>query len=520
MASTPSAAAALVRPVPSELDALGQTTQIANLMQAGQEQRQDIQAKQLANQQSQMELASQKAMMTAMQNLSQQRNSLTGPAQDAFDGSFYDRLADEYQKQPGAMPDKVLALRQAKLKYETDLADKNEKDLKNQLDWHNGLDDDLAALQTEKDPAKQAALFEKKLPIWKQQVAQFDPSFGTFFNGLQYQGPDTISHLATLNGALTHQTDRVLKDNQAAEAAARAQSEGLKYEGGTWWKVGPKGELSQADISGISPAALELSLGKTVDNITSDPGLRNTTKESIKQYLSQNNYTEANKAVDALRAKQNDIDAERLLEPMKREQAAMLEQIRNGPLNDAQKSVVLGPVSKETNDYAKIATNIQQAEAALAQAKDGSQLANALVPLQTLLGITADAKGVRMNMGLVNALGPNVGNLARNVQAMWDKAATGKLPEGTLEETRKLLDMIADTQYQGYQTRVGTSIDSVKLPPGTGGFLDKDGEFITAGELMRQRQASRKANAMPPGWTPPPAPGGAAPVGGGVVNPW
>jgi hypothetical protein len=500
MASTPSAAAALIKPLPSGLDVMGQTTQIANLMNAGQEQKQDIQTKQLQNQQLQMQMASQKAMMTAMQNVSQRRNSLTGTKQDNADSSFYDNLADEYQKQPGALPEQVMQLRQAGVKYETDLATRDKDTLANYGTFHDQTGDEIDSIRAEKDPAKQAALVAQKLPEWQQRAAGLnDPSFVQTLQGFQYNGPQSLDTLATLNGALTASTKRAKDIADASEADARAKAEGKKYEGGAWWDVTGKDPVL-ANVQGMDPKVIKYSLYNAIDKITDDKGLVNTAQQGVDLALSQNRMEDANKVVDQLRAKQNDIDAEKALAPIKEKQEIEVRKAMAGGLDDLQKSTLTGPIAKESDEYAKLHTQLEMARKNLSNAKNGNELANALAPLQTILGVTSGAaRGTaRLNTGLLDAAGGNVGSIGRRVDAALASAGEGKLPKATLNEMGSLLDTMEDEQYQGYTSRVGSAIARSKLPDATGGFYGKDGSLISAGELTRQTQAAQKKAQRPP----------------------
>lgn len=143
-------------------------------------------------------------------------------------------------------------------------------------------------------------------------------------------------------------------------------------------------------------------------------------------------------------------------------------------------------LEKPTNDYATFNTSIAATKANIADAQTGDQLANAIAPLGTAL-VVVGAGGVhRINMTEINRAGdPQMGSIARRVDAALEKAGSGKLPADTIKEMSRLIDMYGRNKYRAYLQEARSTAAYFKLddPP----VMTQDGDgFIPLSEALRE----------------------------------
>jgi hypothetical protein len=98
--------------------------------------------------------------------------------------------------------------------------------------------------------------------------------------------------------------------------------------------------------------------------------------------------------------------------------------------------------------FASTAAQIGATKNAIAQAKNGSELAASLEPAMVTLGVNSFAGVHRISPTEYEAAGPQVGSLYRRLNAVLDKAGSGKVPQATLSEANGILDALVQTKYQ------------------------------------------------------------------------
>lgn len=114
--------------------------------------------------------------------------------------------------------------------------------------------------------------------------------------------------------------------------------------------------------------------------------------------------------------------------------------------------------------FSQTVAQINATKAAVAQAKNGSELAANLVPLMTALGVSSFAGVHRINDTEINQAGSQVGSLYRRLNAALDKAGSGSVPPETLQEVSSIMDSLAQNKYQSSLASTRQIVANSKIP--------------------------------------------------------
>ena len=160
-------------------------------------------------------------------------------------------------------------------------------------------------------------------------------------------------------------------------------------------------------------------------------------------------------------------------------------------------------MEKPTSAYSDFLAQTGAAKENIGNARDGSQLANAIAPLQTALIVTGAGGVHRINMNEINRSGdPNMGSLARQIDAQLEKAGTGKLPAETVNEMSQLVDLYAKYKYKTYLQNANAN--SVYFKMGDVPVMAEDGNsFLPLSEAMRAAGIMQPATPAKPGAAAP-----------------
>jgi len=116
---------------------------------------------------------------------------------------------------------------------------------------------------------------------------------------------------------------------------------------------------------------------------------------------------------------------------------------------------LIGAATKEATDlgtkYTSLSGQISKLKSDLAAAKTGDEVANAFVPVATALGSNAFAGTHRLAPSEVEAFGPRLGSVGRQLNTMLDKAGSGTLPAVSLKEFGALVDRLQDAAVAQYK---------------------------------------------------------------------
>lgn len=128
--------------------------------------------------------------------------------------------------------------------------------------------------------------------------------------------------------------------------------------------------------------------------------------------------------------------------------------------------------------YSQTLAQLSAVKDNVASAQNGDQLAASLAPLMTALGVTSFAGTHRINENEINAAGPGVGSVLRQIDSRLSKWGSGKLAEGTATEMNQLMDSLLTAKYN-------TVVQSARVAAANGGVdpsrvtvMDKGGNLI------------------------------------------
>jgi hypothetical protein len=122
--------------------------------------------------------------------------------------------------------------------------------------------------------------------------------------------------------------------------------------------------------------------------------------------------------------------------------------------------------------FAQTRAQVEATKNIVAQAKNGSELAASLEPAMTVLGVNSFAGVHRISPTEYEAAGPQVGSLYLRLNALLDKAGSGKVPPATLSEVGGIMDALLRGKYQ-------TSLDSTRQIVSNAG-IPEDRIFVPA----------------------------------------
>lgn len=140
--------------------------------------------------------------------------------------------------------------------------------------------------------------------------------------------------------------------------------------------------------------------------------------------------------------------------------------------------------TKLGTDYATFTGQMANLKSQLAAAQTGDQVASAFAPVATALGSNAFYGTHRLAPAEVQALGPALGSVAREINTWFDKHATGTLPSGSVNEFSNLVDRLSAAKKLSYQTGLNILNQNYgskfqPLPDSTGSPVSGGGDFFS-----------------------------------------
>jgi hypothetical protein len=139
---------------------------------------------------------------------------------------------------------------------------------------------------------------------------------------------------------------------------------------------------------------------------------------------------------------------------------------------------VTGLFTDPQHGYSQTLSQLSATKNAIANAQNGDQLAASMAPLMTALGVTSFAGLHRINQNEINAAGPQVGSVLRQIDSRLSKLGSGKLAGGTASEMLGLMDNLLDAKYS-------TVVQSARMAAANGGIdprrvtvMDKTGNLV------------------------------------------
>lgn len=518
------------QPPADPLAQYGKMVQISNLLNAGQEQKQDIQAKTLENQQRQIALISQQGKMRAIAQWTKEMQDAASSSSSSSDFGAatksdsstpikattnaqapYDRLADLYAENK-VLPDDILALRKDSLELQQKHELTNKDALANRSTVQGNIDQALAAIQGIKDPdpsveeQKQSSAWTAVKPdLVKQAIDYGLPDLANHMNQFQYAGPQSLDQARAYNGAGKQMADMAKTQAETAEAGARAVAARFEHAGGAFWDM--SGSVPKLVLpNDMGPAAVRGSLLNAADQIQNS-SIKSNTRIQIDTLLQQGNLEGAQAALKEGLSKEAEIAAQNDPRTVATKLALQKEEqiVRQGPLTVPQNAAVV-KLEDAATKYSQTLAQLMQAKQVIADAKTGDELAAKLVPMEDLLGIQSiSARGTaRLNQGLLSATGPQVGSVARRAEAFFKGLRSGTLPGDTTKEADDLMNEMIKARYADYQRQALGISASVSMPSDHRGYLDQDGNVVSLADFSPKTKAKTSIpSAAPKSWTTP-----------------
>ncbi len=132
--------------------------------------------------------------------------------------------------------------------------------------------------------------------------------------------------------------------------------------------------------------------------------------------------------------------------------------------------------TKLGTDFATFSGQMANLRTQLAAAKDGDQVAAAFAPVATALGSNAFYGTHRLAPAEVQALGPSLGSVPREIDTWFAKNRHGKLADESVKEFNNLVDRLTSAKTDAYKASLGlvnqnygANFKPVETGGGTGG---------------------------------------------------
>jgi hypothetical protein len=151
--------------------------------------------------------------------------------------------------------------------------------------------------------------------------------------------------------------------------------------------------------------------------------------------------------------------------------------------------------------YTQFLAQANATKTAIADAKDGNELAASLAPLMTVLGVNSFAGVHRINPQEYESAGPGVGSVYRHINTALDKAASGKLNPDTASEMGTLIDQLIKSKYDSLLPASQLIAKNAGLDSTKTTIFDKDGNPNTLDNAAKGVVAPRnpaQQNINPP----------------------
>jgi hypothetical protein len=140
--------------------------------------------------------------------------------------------------------------------------------------------------------------------------------------------------------------------------------------------------------------------------------------------------------------------------------------------------------------YSQTLSQLNATKTAIANAQNGDQLAASLAPLMTALGIVSYANIHRINQYDINAAGPEVGSVLRQIDAKLAKMGSGSLAAGTASEMSGLMDNLLDAKHRAVIQGARVAAANGGIDPSKVAVMDKQGNLVRLSDVAKQTPGS------------------------------
>jgi hypothetical protein len=450
-----------IKQQPDPLSEYAKALSVKNMIGQGQEQQQQIQL-------TQAQIDDQKASTSAMQQ---------------WDGKNWNDLPGLI-KQNGGSAQAVWGARSKILEQQKSLsqiaADDATANSKN-IDAYKTRADQIAGRMTALDDIPDAQLPTEAKRTVNSMMADglIDAPHG------QQLSAQIESNSANIP-ALRQSIDEYAKMHMgASEQAANAKS---VAESG---KAAAEANLANQKIklySSSKPGDFDKQIDQLVPPAGPNNDLNQQTKTLVNGFLGRADYEDAAKALENAQHAVNQRTETNFVQNREDGRAAMARQA--GQSNQLQKNG-LEQLDKVWTDpqhgYTQFLAQANATKTAVADAKNGNELAASLAPLMTVLGVNSFAGVHRINPQEYAAAGPNVGSLYRQINTALDKAGEGKLNPDTAKEMGSLVDGLIQAKHASLVPASQLITRNAGLDPKQTTIFSKEGQPATLDDVVNGR---------------------------------
>jgi len=138
-----------------------------------------------------------------------------------------------------------------------------------------------------------------------------------------------------------------------------------------------------------------------------------------------------------------------------------------------------------TRGYTQFLSQMDVAKENIRAAKNNDELASAMAPLMTVLGINSFAGLHRISPAEPQAVG-TMGTVFRQMNTLFDKKFKGTIPDATATEMDAMMDRLADMKYQQALQSSAYIARSGGLDPRATPIMDRQGNMTTLDQAAGQ----------------------------------
>lgn len=464
MGSIPLPALGIQAP-PSAVDQFSKLLEMKSLLGQQQLQQQQLTGAEQENQMRAMQLEDQKTLQTIAPDYVQkdQNGKVTGYD---FDGLEAGAVAH------GVRPQSLAALQTMRKNAADTLlanANANKVSLENQNTTNDQFRGHLEAVRSapvgQKNAAYQGAL------QWAQgqkidtshlptQIPEDDPRLNPWLDQQEAKlamGSQLVKEAQEKSETAKNDAETFLKQNEADVIKA--------------WKANPQQVVAHVDTIVPTPQGQK------------DPNyaLNLRTKSQVQFALAQGDVDGAKAAMKQASEQMGSLEKEKYTQAQEsyrqtlNRQAVMANDLQKNGLSQLDKMF-----TDPQHGYTQFLAQANSTKTALAEAKDGNELAASLAPLMTVLGVNSFAGIHRVNPQEIAAAGPGVGSLYRQANTILDKAVSGKMNEDTRKEMTTVIDGLIAAKHASLLPAANMVMRNAGLDPTKTAIMDKDGNVTTS----------------------------------------
>lgn len=449
-----------IRPPENPLDQYAKALSVKSMIGQGQIQQQELQGEQLRNQLAQRSIDDENAMTKSMND---------------WDGKDYSDLPSIVLKNGGSanavfnLRKQILDQRQAMSKIALDDSTTG----KNNLDVAKGKANQIAgSLESLVDPAQ---VPDDQLKTETSRTINTLLTNGTIKSD---EAAPLQSFVDSTNDpkALRTKIDHFAKLHMGFDQLATAAKDAADTS-----KALAEASLANQKVklyANSKPGDFDTQIDSLVPPTAANPNadLNQQAKTMVNGLLARGDYEGAAKALENTQHVLNERTQTNFVQNREDMRASLARE--SSTANQLQKNG-LEQLDKIWTDpqhgYTQFLAQANATKTAIADAKDGNELAASLAPLMTVLGVNSFAGVHRINPQEYNAASSGVGSIYRRINTALDNAASGKLNSDTSKEMDSLVGQLIDQKFNSLLPASQLVARNAGLDPTKVTIFDKEG---------------------------------------------